>query len=141
MRVDLRVRFPRPARGGLMTAAFCLAMCLACPPDDAWVFRDEAQRDGRSVVAFRTVELTDTPAMPLHEQDRPPAGAKFGTIALGPGGRLRLGLVFHAATDTVWLDADGDGRFAPAERFVLGAKPHEVTVNLPFGEKTARRTL
>src|SRR6266702_1925776 len=89
----------RPA----MTAAFCLALCLAFPPDDVWTFRDEAQREGRSVVTFRTVELTDAPGKPLHADDRPPPEVKHGTIALGPSGKLRLGLVFHAATNAVWL--------------------------------------
>lgn len=124
-----------------MTAVFCLALCLAFPPDDVWTFRDEAQREGRSMVTFRTVELTDAPGTPLHKDVRTPPGAKHGTIALGPGGKLRLALVFHAATNAVWLDADGDGRFDLAERFVLGAKPLEVAVNIPFGDKTVPRTV
>ena len=124
-----------------MTAAFWLAMCLAYPPDDVWVFHDRAQREGRSVVTFRTVELTDAPAQPLHAQDQPAPGAKYGTIALGHGGKLRLGLVFHAASNIAWLDADADGRFAVAERFMLGEQLHEVTVKAPFGDKLATRTL
>lgn len=117
-----------------MIAAICLAWCLAMPPEDAWVFRDETQRAGRSVVSFRTVELTGAPGKPLDKDDQPPTGAKYGAIALGPGGKPRLGLVYHAATNAVWLDADGDGRFTPAERFVLGPKPHALTVNIPFAD-------
>jgi hypothetical protein len=119
-----------------------LLAALALPPGGGWTFVDEAFRDGRQVVTFRTVELADTPTRPLHRDDVPPAKARFGTLALGPGGKHRLGLVWHAASGAVWLDADADGRYAIAERHLLGAKPLEVRVRIPFGEKhSVERTL
>ena len=42
--------------------------------------------------------------------------SRFGSVALGPGGQYRLRVVWHADTGTLWFDADGDGRFAAAER-------------------------
>jgi hypothetical protein len=109
------------------------ASVVAASPDD-WKFVDESTRDGRSVMTFRTVELADAPSRPLHPDDRPPAGSRFGSVALGPGGRHRLGVVWHADSGSLWFDADGDGRYAAAERYVLSPKPLEVAVAVPFGD-------
>ncbi|MDB5309204.1 MAG: hypothetical protein JWO38_3406 [Gemmataceae bacterium] len=103
------------------------------PPPAGWTFVDEASRDGRSVVTYRTAELADRPTRPLHPDDRPPAGAKFGSVGLGPAGRHRLGLVWQPTTGTLWFDADGDGRFAAGERVTLGDKPYAAKVAVPFG--------
>ncbi|QJW99977.1 hypothetical protein [Frigoriglobus tundricola] len=120
-----------------------LAAALAAPPDPAaWKFVDETTFAGRSVLTFRTVELADAPTRPLHAADKPPAGAKFGSAGLGPGGRQRLGVVWHAGTSTLWFDADGDGRFAPAERHTLAEKPIETKVAISFGDAgTQTRTV
>src|SRR4051794_20789314 len=99
-----------------MTLLALLAAALLAQPGHGWTFVDEAARDGRPVAAFRAAELTDTPARPLHADDVAPAGARHSVVALGPGGTRRLGLVWHAASGVVWLDADGDGRYGPAER-------------------------
>src|ERR1051325_6005006 len=96
-----------------------LAASLAAPPGSDWKFVDESSVGGRSVVTFRTVELADTPSRPLHADDKPPAGAKFGSVGLGPGGRHRLGVVWHVDTGTMWFDADGDGRYSASERHTL----------------------
>ena len=111
-----------------------LAAAVAAPPGSDWTFVDESAVGGRSVVTFRTVELADAPSRPLHADDKPPAGSRFGSVGLGPGGRHRLGLVWHPATNALWFDADGDGRFSAAERVALGAKPHEAKVSVPFGD-------
>jgi hypothetical protein len=122
--------------------SLALLAALAAPPDGGWKFVDEATCAGRPVVIFRTAEMSDTPARPLHRDDAAPLGANFGVVPLGPGGRHRLGLVWHAASNSVWLDADGDGRYSPAERHRLGDKPLEVKVTVPFGEGTSEgRTL
>lgn len=121
-----------------------LLLALLAPPaaEPGWRFVDQAAADGRSVAVFRSVELADAPAAPLHADDKPPAGAKYGSAGVGAGGRTRVNLVWHAATNALWLDADGDGRFAPAERVTLGTKPHEATVTVPTeGGAGVRRTL
>src|SRR5262245_65404277 len=90
-----------------------LAGVLTAPPDPPgdWKFVDEATRDGRSVLSFRTVELAEAPTRPISADDKPPAGSRFGSVGVGPGGRQRLGVVWHAASGTLWFDADGGGRF------------------------------
>jgi len=105
----------------------------ATPPGD-WRFVDETTRDGRSVVAFRTVELADAPTHPLDPSDKPPAGAKFGSVGVGPGGRQRLGVVWHAASSTLWFDENGDGRFSATERHSLADKPIETKIAISFGD-------
>jgi hypothetical protein len=113
-----------------------LTAALAAPADPRgdWKFVDESARDGRSVVTFRTVELADSPTRPLHTDDNPPAGSKFGSVGVGPGGRHRLGIVWHAESSTLWFDADGDGRFSAAERHILADKPLEAKIAIPFGD-------
>jgi hypothetical protein len=111
-----------------------LAAALAAPPDAGWKFVDESTHDGRTVVSFRSVDLSGTPSRPLHADDKPPAGSRFGSVAIGPGSRIRLAVVWHASTNTLWFDADGDGRFSAAERVTLvGSKPFEAIVSIPFG--------
>src|SRR3954469_15566107 len=86
-----------------MTPLFLLL--VAGPPAGDWAFVDEAARDGRGGVTFRTVELADGPTPPPPPRDSPPAGAKYGSVGVGPGGRHRLGVVWHAASGTLWFDA------------------------------------
>lgn len=124
-----------------MTPLLLLAASLAADPAPGWRFVDEAARDGRSMLTYRAVELGDAPAVPPHAADKPPAGSRFGSVALGSGGRRRLGVVWHAASSALWLDADGDGRFAPAERHTLTAKPVEVEVAVPSAGGDLPRTL
>ena len=124
-----------------MTPLLLLAATLSGDPAARWKFVDETSHAGRSVTTYRTVELADAPAVPLHAADRPPAGAKFGAAGVGPGGRKRLAVVWHAATGTLWLDADGDGRFAAAERHALAAKPLEASIALPADGGSVPRTL
>jgi hypothetical protein len=116
-----------------MMALLLFAAGLGTLPPSDWNFMDESIRDGRSMVTFRTVELGDCPARPLHAGDQPPAGSKFGSVAVGPGGKQRLGVVWHPDTGTLWFDADGDGRYAAAERHMLGTRPLEAKVVIGFG--------
>ena len=117
-----------------MTTLLLLAAALAAGPDGDWKFVDEASRDGRSVLTFRAVGIADAPTRPLHADDAPPAGSKFGSVGLGPGGKRRLAVVWHAASDALWFDADGDGRFAASERHALTSKPVEAKVTVPSGD-------
>src|SRR5713101_542777 len=105
-----------------MMTILLLSAALSAPPGD-WTFVDEAARGGRSMVTFRTVELAATPTRSLDPADKAPAGARFGSVGVGPGGRHRFGVDWHSATGILWFDADGDGRFAEKERHVLGDKP------------------
>jgi hypothetical protein len=126
-------------------ALLLLAVALAAPPDTPanWKFVDESTFAGRSVLTYRTIDLADAPTRPLHPDDKAPAGAKFGSVGVGPSGRQRLGVVWHAGTGALWFDADGDGRFAAAERHTLADKPVEAKVTIAFGDagKQARTVL
>ncbi len=61
-----------------------LAATPAADPAPGWRFVDGAARDGCPMTALRAVELGDAPVTP-------PAGSKFGSVALGTGGRRRPG--------------------------------------------------
>jgi hypothetical protein len=114
---------------------------MATNPPGAWTFRDAAAHAGRSVLTFRTVELADKPAHPLHSRDKPPTGARFGVLPLGVGRKHRLAVVWHAGSGTLWVDANADGRFASDERHTLAADPLKVNVIIPFGTEKRERTL
>ena len=110
-----------------------LALILAPP---AWQFHNDAQVDGRAANTARTVELAAAPSRPLHADDKPPRGSRFGSALVGPAGSPPIPLVWHAATKTLWVDADDDGRFAPRERVTL-----EGVHAVALGDGAARRTL
>jgi hypothetical protein len=115
---------------------------LAAPPADAWRFVDESARAGRSIVTYRTIDLADAPARALEPADTPPAGSRYGVIALGPAGRHRLGVVWLPGTATLWVDANDDGRYAANERHLLQSSPLGIRVTIPFGvEQTRERTV
>jgi hypothetical protein len=118
-----------------------LLLAMGQTPLPAWTFKDEATRDGRPMVTYRAVELGDVPPRPLHADDKPPAGAKFGDLRLGPGGASRRLVAWHPGTGILWLDADGDGRFANGERHTLGKDPLEVRVPFPTAESRDSRTV
>ena len=103
-----------------------LAAALATPP--GWEFVDAATFAGRSALAYQRIDLTAAP--PRSPGDAPPAGATFGAVTVGA--RLTRAVVWHAATNAVWIDADGDGRFAATERHTLTtAAPLEIKVQIP----------
>ncbi|HKB01899.1 MAG TPA: hypothetical protein VKD90_06745 [Gemmataceae bacterium] len=118
-----------------------LLLAMGQTPTPTWTFQDEAARDGRSMLTFRAVELGDVPPRPLHSEDKPPAGSRFGDLRLGPGGAARRLVVWHAETGALWLDGDGDGRFAKRERHTLGKDPLEVRVPFPTPESRDARTV
>jgi hypothetical protein len=123
-----------------MLSLITAALGLAAPPP-AWEFRDELVRDGRPMAAFRTVDLGDVSPRPLQAGDKPPAGARFGDLRLGPGGAARRLIVWHAGTGALWLDSDGDGRFAAAERHSLGQNPMEIQTTFSVGDASITRVL
>jgi hypothetical protein len=115
----------------------CIAVALLAfqPAVPAWRFHDAAARDGRSLLTFRAVELGDRPVRPLAESERPTAKALFSLLAVGSSPEHYLALVWLPEAGQVWIDSDGDGRFAPAERHRLGAGPLEVPVVLRVGKQ------
>ena len=125
---------------GIDMTLLLLSAILAAPaePPGDWKFIDESTRDGRSVLTFHTIELADAPTRPLHPDDKPPVGSKYGSIGVGPGGRHRLDVLWHADSNTLWFDADGDGRFAATERHALTDKPLEAKVAISFGDGAKR---
>jgi hypothetical protein len=76
----------------------------------------------------------------LHQAEVLSRGAKFGVVALGIGGRCRCGVVWDAATRSVWFDADCDSRYTPAERYTLGPRPLAVRVAIPLTAEDTKRT-
>jgi hypothetical protein len=116
-------------------------LTLLCQPVPLWTFQDTVDHAGRSVLAFRAVETTDTPLHTLHADDRPAAGAKFGIIPLGHREKSPLYLVWQAKEGIVWIDADRDGRYDAKERHSLQDGKLELKVTLATDTSTIERTL
>jgi hypothetical protein len=91
-----------------------------------WEFHDAAAHHGRNLLTFRAVELGDKPARPLVAQDRPTGKARYGMLAIGTEPADFPALVWLPDSGQLWVDADGDGRFADAERYTLGPGPLEI---------------
>jgi hypothetical protein len=126
-------------RDTTMLPILLIALGQVAPPE--WTFKDELTRDGRAMVAFRSVELGDVPPRPGHPDDKVPAGAQFGDLRLGPGGAARRSVVWQPTTSLLWLDADGDGRFAAGERHTLAKDPLEIRVTFPIADAPVTRTV
>ena len=88
-------------------------------------------------LTFRAVELVDRPVRPLAAGDRPTAKACYGLLAIGSSPEHYAALVWLPERGEVWIDGDGDGRFALAERHRLAAKPLEIPVVLRVGKPGA----
>ena len=80
-----------------------LLLGLQGSPGPTWTFHDDLERDGRSMVSFRTMELIDKPVRAMHTDDQPPPGSKFGLLTLGCQQKTALPLVWHQATRTLWI--------------------------------------
>jgi hypothetical protein len=119
---------------------FLVLTLLTAPPE--WKFVDSPMLANRSVLIYRNVELADKPTRPLHAEDVPPKGSKFGSIILGQGGRQRLAVVWHEASKTLWLDKNNNGKFEAEERHQLSEKPLELKLAIPFdADNSATRTV
>jgi hypothetical protein len=129
-----------------MTHLLLTAFALAAPPNSSpgrWEFRDESSLSGRSLLTFRPVELGDRPIVPLHADDRPGPDARYGLLPVGnvaAGYPLVVWWPGAPGGPQVWIDVDGDGRFAPGERHTLGPQPLAVplTVSVRSGEDVRR---
>jgi hypothetical protein len=129
-----------------------LALTLAAPPGETiprtWEFRDAVSFDGRSLLAYRPIELGTKPPRPLHPADDPGPGAKFGLLPVGnqpESFRLLVWRPKAVGGPDLWIDGDGDGRFGPGERHRLTAQSTEIpiTIAVKTGDRvqTLRRTL
>lgn len=130
-----------------MTALLLTAVALAAPPD-LWEFRDESILGTRTMLTFRPVELGDRPIVPLHADDRPGAAARYGLLPTGNVAAdypLVVWLPGGPGGPQVWIDGDGDGRFAPGERHTLGPQPLALPLTLSVrsgeGVQKLRRTV
>jgi hypothetical protein len=125
-----------------------LSLLLAAdpqPPAPArWEFHDSATFAGRSLVTYRPLELVAEPVRPLAPGDRPPGKARYGVLPVGnrPDDQPAVVWVPDApGGPEVWIDADGDGRFQPAERHRFDRPTLEVPIRVSYGKGDKPRRL
>ena len=78
--------------------------------------------EGRSVVAYRPIELGPKPVRPLKRDEALPPGTVFGLATVGASPESALGVAWNPKGPdgpTLWLDADADGRLSRSERHTL----------------------
>ena len=114
----------------------------SCPAGPLGV-RAARRRDGRGPAGEPVpgLELGETPVRPVTWEVAPPRGVRHGLVPVGPHTDSALAVAWDPEASSLWLDADGDRRFARDER-------HEVkpgaTVAIPVtiaGADPARRTI
>lgn len=120
----------------MLTTLFA-ALAIAAPPGDTiplrWEFRDAATFNGRPLLTYCPVELADRSPRPLHADDDPGRGARFGFLPVGnhlDGHRLLIWRPEARDGAEVWIDGNGDGRFGPGERHRLDAQPAEIPITI-----------
>jgi len=118
-----------------------LLLFIQAPGSDAWTFHDETDRAGRSMVSFHTMELVKKPVRALHPDDKPPSGSTFGLLTLGSQQKTTLAVVWHEPTATLWIDADGNGRFSQAEQLTISTGTININVMIDQGSAKVQRTL
>ncbi len=116
-----------------------LILLAAAPPPSPWQFHDAAAHEGRSLLAYRRVELSEKPPRPLQPNERPPAKALYGLLPVGDTPASFLAVVWLPESQQVWLDADGDGRFDPSERHQLSSPSLEVSAAIVFQRPGSER--
>lgn len=109
-----------------------MVLLAAAPPASSWQFHDAAAHEERSLLTYRRVELSEKPPRPLQADDRPSGKAQYGLLPVGDTPASFLAVVWLPEDQQVWLDADGDGRFARSERHRLGSAPLEVSAAIVF---------
>ncbi len=125
---------------------FLMVLLAAAPLASSWQFHDAAEHAGRSLLAYRRVELGEQPPRPLRPDDQPPGKALYGLLPVGDTPDSSLAVVWLPESRQVWLDADGDGRFARGERHRLDSPSLEVSASVVFQRpgherRTVQRTL
>jgi|SRR5579884_137543 len=116
-----------------------LVLLAAAPTPSSWQFHDAAAHEGRSLLAYRRVELSEKPPRPLQPNERPPAKALYGLLPVGDTPASFLAVVWLPENQQVWLDADGDGHFDPSERHQLSSPSLEVSAAVVFQRPGSER--
>jgi hypothetical protein len=106
-----------------------------------WSFHDQSSFGDRSMITYRTLEITEKPSRSLSPDTKLPANTKFSTLSLGPGGSTRIVLAWDQEKEVIWVDTNIDGRLADEEKFKLGKAAVEVAVTIGFGDQKEKRTI
>src|SRR6187401_1345064 len=120
-------------------------LALAAAPDEnRWQFKDAAETGGRKVVLFRIMDLADKSPRPLHAEDQPGSGARFGLLKVGSKPADAIGVIWLPEKKQLWIDGDGDGRYGRSERLDFAAGKLEADVEISLsgrdGTKRAKRS-
>src|SRR5262245_54743630 len=93
-----------------MTPTLLAALALAAPTDtiaDRWEFRDAPAFNGRPLLTYRPIELSPRPLLPLHREDDPGPGARYGLLPVGNHPDFHRLLVWRpdaAGGPELWFD-------------------------------------
>src|SRR4051794_2193935 len=85
------------------------------PAPSAFKLLDVETVEGRPVNRYHTLELGATPVRPVTWEVAPPKGVRHGLVSVGPHTDSALAVAWDPETTELWLDADGNRRFARDE--------------------------
>jgi hypothetical protein len=89
---------------------------------------------GQNILHFRDVVLRDEPARAIQSEHSFEEGTRYGLLPVGdvPEGGLLLVWLPRADPPLLWIDADGDERLKPDERFLVKGDRLEVPIRAAF---------
>src|SRR3954462_9986343 len=85
------------------------------PAPSAFQLLDVETVEGRPVNRYRALELGETHVRPVTWEVAPPRGVRHGLVPVGPHTDSALAVAWDPDAFALWLDADGNRRFARDE--------------------------
>jgi hypothetical protein len=122
-------------------ASLLLCMVIQRATPSSFELLDVESVGGRPVNRYRTLELGERPVKPVAWEAEAPAGVRYGLAIVGANADSSIAVAWDPLAEALWLDADGDRRFARSERHEIKAgaviavrasiRPSSETTGLP----------
>jgi hypothetical protein len=123
-------------------AALLLAAAVGAEPAPAkFTFVDAVGPEVSATPRYRQLALGDKPARPLVGAPEVGKGMWFTLARVGSSPESGVSVVWQSDAQTIWLDADGDGKLIPAERHPFAQKTIELPATIRVGNTSLSRTL
>ncbi|HLJ94843.1 MAG TPA: hypothetical protein VKU02_16825 [Gemmataceae bacterium] len=118
---------------GLLLTATLALLADAGDVSSHFEFHDSATHDGHSILHYRSLEFANAPVRPTEVAVPPSSRARYSLLPVGTSPDAALTVIWDPQAPggpQLWVDADGDGKLALAERHFFAKKELEVSVRI-----------